>query len=105
MLNHIASGLTKKKAFYSSYALCSPPRPRPPHHEEEHETIALQRVQWQAVKPRLEEIFRKGGKQATATASREYGYRLREIAEFLGVHYATVSRRLQELEGAKKRIV
>ncbi len=31
-------------------------------------------------------------------AYRRYGYRLREIAEHLGVHYMTVSRRLKQAE-------
>jgi DNA-binding MarR family transcriptional regulator len=31
-------------------------------------------------------------------AYREHGYRMREIAAHLGVHYATVSRRLKQLE-------
>ena len=31
----------------------------------------------------------------------EHGYRIREIATHLGVHYATVSRRLKQLEQAK----
>ena len=36
--------------------------------------------------------------RAIATACREYGYRLREIADLLGVHYSTVSRRLKKQE-------
>ena len=32
---------------------------------------------------------------------REHGYRLHEIAAHLGVHYATVSRRLKQLERQK----
>ena len=35
-----------------------------------------------------------------AVAYREHGYRLQEIAAHLGVHYATVSRKLQKLERA-----
>jgi DNA-binding MarR family transcriptional regulator len=31
----------------------------------------------------------------------EHGYRILEIAAHLGVHYATVSRRLKQLEQAK----
>ena len=34
-----------------------------------------------------------------ATAYREHGYTLREIAEYLGCHYSTVSRKLREQEG------
>jgi DNA-directed RNA polymerase specialized sigma24 family protein len=42
--------------------------------------------------------------QTIATAYREHGYRLREIAEYCGVHYATVSRRLHAAETARARI-
>ncbi|MBS0158030.1 MAG: helix-turn-helix domain-containing protein [Nitrospira sp.] len=35
---------------------------------------------------------------AFAVAYRQYGYRLREIAEHLGVHEVTVSRRLKRTE-------
>jgi len=51
-------------------------------------------------RPMLEEIF-----AGTATtdegilrAYRDHGYTMREIAEYLGVHYATVSRRLRKAE-------
>jgi REP element-mobilizing transposase RayT len=51
-------------------------------------------------RPPIEDIFRTTSEEhAIATAYREYGYRLREIADFLGVHYSTVSRRLRKQEG------
>jgi len=37
-------------------------------------------------------------------AYREHGYTMKQVAEHLGVHYATVSRRLRKLEGTKKRV-
>ncbi len=50
-------------------------------------------------RPTIEDIFRADSEErAIATAYREYGYRLREIADFLGVHYSTVSRRLKRQE-------
>ena len=58
------------------------------------------RVQRQAAKPPLDEIFRTAGSQAIALAYHEHGYRMKEMADFLGVHYATVSRRLRRLETA-----
>lgn len=39
--------------------------------------------------------------EGIALAYREYGCRLREIAEHLGVHHATVSRRLRKFERAQ----
>lgn len=56
------------------------------------------RVQRHPVRPRLEEILRRRGDQGIAVAYRHYGYRLREIADHLGVHYATVSRHLRKAE-------
>jgi REP element-mobilizing transposase RayT len=58
-------------------------------------------AQPRAAKPSLEWIFAKHKRTAIAQAYREHGYRLHEIAKHLGVHYATVSRRLQELENSR----
>ena len=59
------------------------------------------RVQRHPVRPRLEDILRSRGDQGIAVAYRRHGYRLREIADHLRVHYATVSRRLRKTEDAK----
>jgi len=59
----------------------------------------IPRAQLSAAKPSLERIFAKSGEKAIAEAY-EQGYRLNEIAAHLGVHYATVSRRLKQLEQA-----
>ncbi|WP_197742053.1 helix-turn-helix domain-containing protein [Nitrospira sp. KM1] len=46
-------------------------------------------------------LDRKGKvRQHIHTAYRQYGYRLAEIADYLGVHAATVSRRLKDAEQA-----
>jgi len=50
-------------------------------------------------RPPIEDIFGAASEEcAVATAYREYGYKLGEIADFLGVHYSTVSRRLKKHE-------
>jgi REP element-mobilizing transposase RayT len=58
------------------------------------------KAQWQGRRPALPEVLgsRQPAATAIATAYREYGYRLREIAAHCGVHYATISRRLQAAE-------
>lgn len=56
------------------------------------------RAQLQAIKPTLERIFAKDRDSGIAQAYREHGYRLHEIAAHLGVHYATVSRKLKQIE-------
>jgi len=50
-------------------------------------------------RPSLEDIFASAEEgRAIAAAYRQHGYLLREIAAHLGVHYSTVSRRLQKRE-------
>jgi putative transposase len=60
----------------------------------------IPRRQTQASRPLLKELFQRRGKESRliAVAYRQYGYRLREIAEHLGVHEVTVSRRLMQAE-------
>lgn len=64
--------------------------------QREEELTEVPRVQRQAICPKLSQIF-EGVPQdeAIAIAYRDHGYRMKEIAEFLGVHYVTVSRRLR----------
>ena len=59
----------------------------------------IPRVQLRAAKPSLVRILAKSGDRAIADAY-DHGYRLHEIAAHLGVHYATVSRRLKQIEQA-----
>lgn len=75
------------------------------HTKGGEEIREVPKEQWRGVRPRLAEIFRKRGGRAIEVAYREYGYRLREVAEYLGVHYATVSRRLKGLEREEARNV
>ena len=67
--------------------------PRP---SEMKEVPRLQRL---VSRPSLGEIFRDTENKATiAEAYREHGYTMKEIADHLGVHYATISRRLRRHE-------
>ena len=57
------------------------------------------RVQRMIDRPPLSEVFSSAIEgEGILKAYRDYGYTLREIAKFLGIHYATVSRRLRRLE-------
>ena len=55
------------------------------------------RAPLRAARPSLEQIFGRRGEKAIGEAY-EQGYRLNEIAAHLGIHYATVSRRLKRIE-------
>ena len=57
----------------------------------------IKREQIEPVRPSLEELFSRSSSPIHA-AYRAHGYALREIAEHLGCHYSTVSRRLREQE-------
>jgi putative transposase len=56
------------------------------------------RVQIEPLPPSLERLFASTDPAPIATAYREHGYTLREIAAFLGCHYSTVSRKLRKQE-------
>lgn len=56
------------------------------------------REQWQPLRRPLAQLFAAEGDRAVAIAYRSEGYRLRDIAEHLGVHPVTVSRRLRRFE-------
>ena len=60
----------------------------------------IPRRQTQAQRPSLHVLFQKRVESARLihVAYRQYGYRLAEIASHLGVHAATVSRRLKQAE-------
>jgi Homeodomain-like domain len=63
----------------------------------DEEIQEVPRAQLRPIRPTLERLFARAGEKAIVHAYREHGYRLREIAAHLGVHYATVSRRLSKL--------
>jgi putative transposase len=62
----------------------------------------IPRVQLEPLRPQLAELFARA-EFPIATAHREHDYALREIADHLGCHYSTVSRRLAEEEGLMNR--
>ena len=68
------------------------------HSAEDKELKEIPRAQLHAFKPTLERIFARDGETGIGRAYREHGYRLQEIAAYLGVHYATVSRKLKKIE-------
>jgi putative transposase len=87
-----------------------PPGPRAVYGDAEFRRARLAAVapspetparEWKSDRPSLLEILDTEGDAGIVTAYREHGYRLREIAEVLGCHYSTVSRRLSMLEAGE----
>jgi putative transposase len=66
-------------------------------HAPKKDIKEIPRAQLRAAKSSLKQIFERRGEKAIAEAYQQ-GYRLNEIAVHLGVHYATVSRRLKQIE-------
>ena len=58
----------------------------------------ISRAQIEPLPPTLAEIFIRDPYAPVSTAYRSHGYTLRAIAEHLGCHYSTVSRRLRQEE-------
>jgi DNA-binding MarR family transcriptional regulator len=55
----------------------------------------------------LKEIFKpkdqKSKDQVMYEAHLQYGYTLKEIAEYIGLHYSTVSRAIKKIEGEDEK--
>ncbi len=69
-------------------------------HQPNRRIRDIPRRQTQAVRPALRVLFQRKGTPSRhiEQAYRQYGYRLREIADHLGVHESTVSRHLKQIE-------
>jgi len=69
-------------------------------HQPDRLIREVPRRQTQAHRPTLKDLFsgQQGAERVIVEAYRRYGYRMAEIADHLGVHYATVSRRLKRDE-------
>jgi len=76
------------------------------HHQPNRVIQEIPRRQTQAKRPSLQEVFQRRQREEglIAVAYRQYGYRLWEIADHLGVHYATVSRRLKAAEQVQANV-
>jgi putative transposase len=63
----------------------------------------IPRADWRPLRRPLQDLFQEKGEDGLVLAYRDEGYALREIAEHLGVHYSTVSRRLRASERDRAR--
>jgi putative transposase len=64
----------------------------------------IPRRQVEPLRPRLDEIFAGARPAQIARAYRRHGYTLRQIAEYLGCSYSTVSRRLRREEASLRHV-
>ena len=85
---------------------------RVPHLRERFATAAtileIPRAQRFALRPSLGELFagdtsRRERDARCVVAVRDHGYTMKEVAEFLDLHYATVSRALAHSDGSRAR--
>jgi REP element-mobilizing transposase RayT len=72
---------------------------------EKEEIKEVPRIQRYVARPAIEELFKgqnmKYGRerdQIIYAACVRYGYRLKEVADYLGVHYSTISRTIRRVE-------
>ncbi len=70
------------------------------HAETDAPSNEVARRHWQPLRPSLDELLVPSDNAAVAEAYGRYGYTMSEIADHLGVHYATVSRRIRRYEAA-----
>jgi REP-associated tyrosine transposase len=70
------------------------------HTKGMEELKEVPRAQRRGLKPSLAHVL-KSGDRGIMEAYREHGYTMKQVAEHLGVHYATISRHLRKLEGRK----
>ncbi|GAF67530.1 unnamed protein product [marine sediment metagenome] len=67
----------------------------------------ITRKQRYVTKPLLNEILKykdkKSKNQAMYEAHQQYGYTLKDIAEYIGVHYTTVSKVIKKIEGEDEK--
>lgn len=67
----------------------------------------ITRKQRYVTRPLLNEILKykdkKSKDQAMYEAHQQYGYTLKDIAEYIGVHYTTVSKVIKRIEGEDEK--
>jgi len=66
--------------------------------------IEIPRKQLYATRPSLEKIFQTNDKRERKIyqANQNYGYALKEIAEYLGLHYTTISKIIKKIESEEE---
>jgi putative transposase len=72
--------------------------------EQKEQLVEIPRKQLYATRPSLEKIFQTNKKRERKIyqANQEYGYTLKEIAEYLGVHYTTISKIIKKIESEEE---
>ena len=68
--------------------------------EQKEQLIEIPRKQRYALRPTLDKIFQTKNKREIkiSQASQKYGYTLKEIGQYLGLHYTTISKIIKKVE-------
>jgi len=66
--------------------------------------IKIPRKQLYATRPSLDKLFQTNGKREMKIyqANQNYGYALKEIAEYLGLHYTTINKIINKIESEQE---
>jgi putative transposase len=72
--------------------------------EQKEQLTEIPRKQLYATRPSLEKIFQTNDKREMKIyqANQKYGYTLKEIGQYLGLHYTTISKIIKKIEDRKK---
>ena len=77
--------------------------------KEKNETIEMPRPQRLSPRRDLDEIFLKGARRGASREESIYrsyvesGYTMKEIADYLGMHYVSISRGIKKYESEKEK--
>lgn len=71
---------------------------------QKEQITEIPRQQLYATRPSLEELFQTTDKKEMkiSQANQEYGNTLKEIGQYLGLHYTTISKIIKKVENAEE---
>jgi len=72
--------------------------------EQKEQLTEIPRKQRYALRPSLDKIFQTNNKREIKIyqANQKYGYTLKEIGQYLGLHYTTISKIIKKVENEEE---
>jgi DNA-binding MarR family transcriptional regulator len=72
--------------------------------EQKEQLTEIPRQQLYATRPSLEELFQTKNERERKMyqANQKYGYTLKEIGQYLGLHYTTISKIIKNVENEEE---